>query len=204
MSERPEQTTEPQAAETPEQAPDTVQEAVEGPAEGAAEEPVRNEELEALRRELEKAQAQAQENWDKFLRAQAEMENLRKRAARDLENAQRYALERFVSDLLSVRDSLELGVQAAEGDEVDAQKIKEGTELTLRMLVQVMEKYNIKCIDPKGEKFNPDLHQAMSTQESREVEPNTVLTVMQKGYTLNERLLRPAMVVVSKAAEGDS
>lgn len=195
MSERPEQTTESHAAEVPEQAADTAREAVQ--------EAAQDDELQALRQELDKARAQAQENWDKFLRAQAEMENLRKRAARDLENAQRYALERFAGELLGVRDSLELGVQAAEGEEVDAVKIKEGTELTLRMLIQLMDKYNIRPIDPKGEKFNPDLHQAMSMQESREAEPNTVLMVMQKGYTLNDRLLRPAMVVVAKAAEGD-
>lgn len=159
--------------------------------------------LEALRAELEAAKATAQENWDRFVRTQAEMENLRKRLTRDLQNAQKYALEKFAGELLAVRDGLELGVQAAgEAGEVDAQKIKEGTELTLRMLSQLMDKYDIRQVDPQGERFNPELHQAVTMQESREVEPNTVLMVMQKGYTLNDRLLRPAMVVVAKAPAG--
>ncbi len=146
----------------------------------------------------EQAQAQAQENWDKLLRAQAELENLRKRSARDVENAHRYALDRFAADLLGVRDSLELGVQAAQ-ESSDLDKIREGTELTLKMLVQLMEKYEISEIDPQGAQFDPDQHQAMMTQESSEAAPNTVLSVMQKGYSLKDRLLRPALVVVAKA-----
>lgn len=160
-------------------------------------------EVESLRQELAEAQAAAQENWDRFVRTQAEMENLRKRLTRDLENAQKYALEKFASELLAVRDGLELGVQAAgEGAEVDAQKIKEGTELTLRMLGQLMEKFEIREVNPQGQRFNPELHQAVTMQENGEVEPNTVLMVMQKGYTLNDRLLRPAMVIVAKAPAG--
>lgn len=151
----------------------------------------------ALRQELEEAQAKAQEHWDKLLRAQAELENLRKRSARDLENAHKYALDKFAGELLGVRDSLELGVQAAQ-ESNDLDKIREGTELTLKMLVQLMEKYEIREIDPQGAKFDPDRHQAMMTQESSEADPNTVLSVMQKGYSLKDRLLRPALVVVSK------
>lgn len=155
-------------------------------------------EVVALLQKLEDAQAQAQENWDKFLRTQAELDNLRKRNARDLENAHKYALEKFASELLGVRDSLELGVQAAQESD-DIEKIREGTELTLKLLVQLMEKNEIGEIDPRGSKFDPDLHQAMMTQESTEAEPNTVLSVMQKGYRLKDRLLRPALVVVAKA-----
>jgi molecular chaperone GrpE len=155
-------------------------------------------ELEALRAQLEEAAAEAQINWEKLLRAQAELDNLRKRSARDLENAHRYALDKFAGDLLGVRDSLELGLQAAQ-ETTDIDKIREGTELTLKMLVQLMDKYEIREIDPQGARFDPDLHQAMMTQESSEAEPNTVLSVMQKGYSLKDRLLRPALVVVAKA-----
>ncbi|OOG20656.1 nucleotide exchange factor GrpE [Thioalkalivibrio denitrificans] len=154
----------------------------------------------ALLKQLEEAQAKAQEHFDKLLRTQAEMENLRKRTARDVENARKYALERFASELLAVRDSLEMGLDAARG-ETDVDKIREGTELTLKMLVQLMEKFGIEQLDPQGERFDPDRHQAMSMQENAELEPNTVMTVMQKGYLLNDRLLRPAMVIVSKAPQ---
>jgi molecular chaperone GrpE len=156
----------------------------------------------ALLKRLEEALAQAQENWDKLLRVQAEMDNLRKRTARDVENAHRFALEKFAGELLAVRDSLEMGLDAARG-ETDVDRIREGTELTLKMLVQVMEKFGIQQIDPQGDRFDPDCHQAMSMQPNAELEPNTVMTVMQKGYLLNDRLLRPAMVVVSKAPAGD-
>lgn len=154
--------------------------------------------VEALKQSLEEARAKADENWDLALRTQAELENMRKRTERELQNAHKYALEKFASELLAVRDSLEMGIQAA-GD-ADAQQLKEGSELTLKMLSQVMEKFGIKAVDPVGEKFDPELHQAMSMQEADDVPPNTVVAVMQKGYTLNDRLLRPAMVMVSKPA----
>ncbi len=156
----------------------------------------------AMLAQLEEARAKAEENWDKLLRVQAEMENLRKRTARDLESARKYALEKFAGELLAVRDSLEMGLDAARG-ETDVAKIREGTELTLKMLAQVMEKFGIEPVEPQGERFDPDRHQAMSMQENAELEPNTVLTVMQKGYLLNDRLLRPAMVIVSKAPSGE-
>ena len=153
--------------------------------------------VEALTQALEEARAKADENWELALRTKAEMDNLRKRTERELENAHKYALEKFAGELLAVRDSLEMGVQAA-GD-AEAQQLKEGSELTLKMLTQVMEKFGIEMVDPAGEKFDPERHQAMSMQEAADVEPNTVVAVMQKGYTLNDRLLRPAMVMVSKA-----
>ena len=155
--------------------------------------------LDALQRDLAAMEAKAKEHWDQFLRAQAELENLRRRAERDLENAHKYALERFVGELLPVKDSLEMGLEAASGAE--AEKIREGMALTLRMLAQVLEKFGIQEINPAGERFDPERHQAMTAQPTDECPPNTVLSVMQKGYLLNGRLLRPAMVMVSKAPE---
>lgn len=157
---------------------------------------------------LEDARAKADEHWNQLLRANAELENTRKRARQDVENAHKFALEKFALELLPVKDSLEMGLAAASTDTEDstgkeegetAAQLLEGTELTLKMLSSAMEKFGIVEIDPSGEPFNPDTHQAMSMQESEEHEPNTVMMVMQKGYQLNERLIRPAMVVVSKA-----
>ncbi len=157
--------------------------------------------IEELQVKLAEAENQARENWDKLLRANAEMDNLRRRTERELENAHKYALERFAQELLTVRDSLEMGVAAAEQEEASVEKIREGTELTLRMLEAAMDKFNIQPIDPQGETFNPELHQAMSMVEMPDKEPNTVINVMQKGYLLNDRLIRPAMVMVSRAPE---
>lgn len=156
---------------------------------------------EALRQAEERAHAaeeKAKEHWERLLRTEAEKDNVRKRAERDSDSARRYAVENFATELLAVRDSLELGLEAARQEDADIGKIREGTELTYRMLTQVMEKFNIEEIDPVGEKFNPDLHQAMSMQEVEGHESNTVISVMQKGYRLNERLLRPALVMVAK------
>lgn len=155
---------------------------------------------EALVAELEAAQQKAAENWELLLRARADLENLRKRSQRELEQAHKFAIERFAEELLGVKDSLEMGLAAAaEGGKVDLAKLLEGKELTLKLLNQVFEKHGIKEIDPAGERFNPELHEAMTVQPSSDQEPNTVLTVIQKGYLLNERLLRPAMVVVARA-----
>lgn len=153
----------------------------------------------SLLKQLEEAQAQAQENWEKLLRAKADLDNQRKRSARELENAHKYALEQFANALLPIKDSLEMGIDAASG-EVSVDKLREGSEMILRMFTQTLEKHGITEINPQGERFNPDLHQAVSVQENAELDPNTVTIVMQKGYVLNDRLLRPAMVVVSKAS----
>jgi molecular chaperone GrpE len=151
---------------------------------------------------LEDARSKADEHWEKVLRLQAELENSHRRAKRDVENAHKFGLEKFAQELLPVKDSLEMGLAAAEGSDHEvADKLREGTELTLRMFAAAMEKFGIKEIDPLGEPFNPEWHQAMTMQASAEHEPNTVMAVMQKGYLINDRLLRPAMVVVSKAAE---
>lgn len=155
---------------------------------------------EALQQELEEARKKAEENWDLLVRTKAEMENLRRRAERDVENAHKYALEKFLTELLPVKDSLELGVQAAEQENATVEKLQEGTALTLNMLNQVFDKFSINEVHPEGQPFNPDHHQAMAMLEHEEAAPNTVLQVMQKGYLLNDRLLRPAMVTVSKGA----
>ncbi len=138
--------------------------------------------------------ALADENWDKYVRAAAELDNVRKRAQRDVENARKFALERFATDLLAVRDSLELGLTA--GDPADATAIGEGIEATLKLLTSTMQQFGIHEIDPQGEPFDPHLHEAVSMQPSFDLEPGSVLAVLQKGYTLNGRLLRPARVVV--------
>ena len=165
---------------------------------------VSKEDLVAVEERLNEAQAKAQENWDKAVRAQAELENVRRRAERDLENAHKYALEKFFLELLPVKDSLEMGLEAARGENADLAKLVEGTELTHKMLEDLMIKFGICDIHPLDEPFNPELHQAMSLLESPDKEPNTVVAVMQKGYTLNDRLIRPAMVVVSKQAENST
>ncbi|MEA2081059.1 MAG: nucleotide exchange factor GrpE [Pseudomonadota bacterium] len=153
----------------------------------------------ALHALLEDARNKADTHWDQCLRLQADIENLRKRNERDLVNAHKFALEKFVVDLLPVKDSLEMGLAAA-GENADVAKLKEGGELTLKMLTSVIDKYNIKEVKALNKQFNPEYHEAMSMQERADVEPNTVVTVVQKGYLLNDRLIRPAMVIVSKAA----
>ena len=148
--------------------------------------------------ELVEARRRAEENLDRALRAQAELENVRRRMTRDVENAHKFALERFVSELLPVKDSLELGLAASAEKEASAAGIAEGIELTLRMLEQAMEKFGVRILDPAGEPFDPEFHQAMTMQESDTAESGAVLTVVQKGCLLNERLVRPAMVIVAK------
>ncbi len=156
---------------------------------------------------LEDARAKADEHWNQLLRVKADMENTRRRAKQDIENAHKFALEKFALELLPIKDSLEMGLTAADGvaESGDAMaQLKEGTALTLKMLTAALEKFGIEAVDPTGDTFDPDKHQAMSMQESAEHTPNTVMAVMQKGYQLNERLLRPAMVVVSKAVSETS
>lgn len=150
---------------------------------------------------LDQAEKKATENWDQLLRTKAEMDNIRRRTQKDLENAHKYALEKFIGELLAVKDSLELGVNAAQQENVTVDSLREGSEMTLSMMASVFDKFNVVELNPEGEKFNPEHHQAMSMQPTSEMEPNTVMAVMQKGYLLNDRLVRPAMVMVSKAAE---
>ncbi len=137
---------------------------------------------------------------DTALRAAAEAQNARRRAEQDVEKARKFALERFSGDLLPVVDNLERALEAA-AEAPEANAIAEGVDLTLRSLVDVLKKNGVEMVDPAGEPFDPQLHQAMTMVPNPELEPNTVMDVMQKGFTLNGRLIRPAMVVVSKAAE---
>jgi molecular chaperone GrpE len=145
--------------------------------------------------DLEQAESKAAENWERYLRTAAELENVRKRAARDVENAHRFALERFGRELLAVKDSLEMGLAAAENASVES--LLEGSEATLKILGGTMQQFGIEELDPAGEPFDPEFHEAISMQPSADVEPGSVATVVQKGYSLNGRLLRPAMVIVA-------
>lgn len=152
-----------------------------------------------LEAELEIAKATIDGQKDAVLRAKADGENARRRAEQEVDKARKFALERFAGELLPVIDNLERAVQVADSDNEAIKPILEGVELTHKSFISTVEKHGMQVLDPQGENFNPELHQAMSMQESTEVAPNTVLAVMQKGYTLNGRLLRPAMVMVSRA-----
>jgi molecular chaperone GrpE len=174
--------------------------AAKGLGEAAAEvgeEPAAAPAADDLNRLLEDARSKADQHWDQLLRVRAEMENLQKRQARELENAHKFALDNFVRELLQVWDSLELGHAAAADPGVDMARLREGTELTLKLFGDVMGKFGVQAVDPAGEPFNPDYHQAMSMQPRADLAPGHVVTVLQKGYTLNGRLVRPALVIVS-------
>lgn len=148
--------------------------------------------IEALEDELAKTR-------DDALRTLAEAQNIRRRSEKDIENARKFALEKFASELLGVADNLERALDSADKDNEVVKVLLEGVSLTQKSLVDTLAKFNIMQLDPLGEPFDPQFHQAMSMVENPDVEPNTVTLVMQKGYVLNERLLRPAMVMVSKA-----
>ncbi len=153
--------------------------------------------IDALYTRLQKETERAQANYDLALRTQAEMDNLRKRTNRDIESAHKYALEKFVDELLPVLDSMKLGISAAENTE-SIDDLKEGMGLTVKMFINTLEKFSVRTIDPEGEKFNPGQHEAISMKEIEGTEAGMVVTVVQTGYELNGRLLRPAMVIVSK------
>lgn len=158
-------------------------------------------EAEAAETTLEEVQAKADENWDRYVRAAAETENVRKRAARDVEHARKYAVEAFAKDMLAVRDSFEMGIDAAESADVDS--LVEGNKSTLKLLSKTLERFGVTEVDPLGEPFDPELHEAISMQPSADAEPGSVLIVAQKGYALNGRLLRPAMVIVAAEASDE-
>ena len=181
-------------AERPEEA---VEEALDGSSELEAEaetEAEAPEEAAEPEDELAAAQSKADENWERYVRASAEVENVRKRASRDVENAHKFALERFGKELLTVKDTLEMGL-AVEGATVES--LLEGSNATLKLPGTTLERFGIVEVDPEGEPFDPELHEAISMQPSDDVEPGSVVTVVQKGYSLNGRLLRPAMVIVA-------
>lgn len=150
--------------------------------------------VEALQVSLAAAEARAAESKDLYMRALAEIENVRKRAARDVEQAHKFALERFANDLIGVKDSLELGLEAGGGSDA----LRSGTEATLKLLAKAFERAGVSEVVPQGETFNPELHEAMAMQPSAEHVPDTVTQVVQKGYQLNGRLLRPARVIVAR------
>lgn len=161
----------------------------------------------APRSRIEALQAEVAEHKDRYLRAAAEAENIRRRADNDVSNARKFAIEAFASEVLSVRDSLEIArsLEIAEDDAGAVAKMKEGLDLTLKQLDSVLSKFAIDAVEPQaGDKLDPERHQAMTTQESTKVPPNHILTVIQKGYTIHDRLLRPAMVVVAKKPQDES
>jgi len=145
---------------------------------------------------LEEQLAAAQ---DQSLRVAADLQNVRRRAEQDVEKAHKFALEKFAGDLLPIVDSLERGLELSDANDESIRPMREGIELTLKMFYDTLKRYQLEAIEPHGQPFNAEHHQAMAMQESADVEPNSVLKVFQKGYQLNGRLLRPAMVVVSKA-----
>jgi molecular chaperone GrpE len=155
-----------------------------------------NEDLAARVQSLEEQLAAAQ---DQSLRVAAELQNIRRRAEQDVEKAHKFALEKFAGDLLGVVDSLERGLELSNPEDEAIKPMREGVELTLKLLLDTLGRYQVVPVDPHGEPFNPEHHQAMAMEESTHTEPGTVLKVFQKGYLLHGRLLRPAMVVVSKA-----
>jgi molecular chaperone GrpE len=158
-------------------------------------------EMERLKNELLAAEERAKNHWEQYLRALADVDNVRKRAAKDLESSRQFAVEKFAQDLIAVKDSLELAIvnsEKANSAKADVASLIEGQNATLRLLAKAFEKAQIEEINPEGTAFNPELHEAMMTQPS-DGAPNTVLAVVQRGYTLNGRLLRPARVVVSAA-----
>lgn len=177
----------------------TPQEPLVADAAGSAGEPPEGELTpeQALLARLEEEAAAAR---DAALRAAADAQNVKRRAEQDVEKARKFALEQFARELLPVVDNLERALEATAGQDAAVKPIAEGVELTLKSFLDALKKFNIATVDPQGEPFDPNLHQAMSMVENAAVEPNSVIAVMQKGYTLNGRLLRPAMVMVSKAA----
>ncbi|MFT4608888.1 MAG: molecular chaperone GrpE [Chitinophagales bacterium] len=156
-----------------------------------------NEE-ESIEQQLEKTQEIVKDYWDQIMRLKAEMENNRKRAIRDVENAHKFALKNFTEALLPVIDSMDMGQQAAAAENASLESIVEGTNMTITMFVQVLEKHGLKRLNPVGEKFDPEQHQAISMIVDENVKSNHIISVMQKGFSLNERLVRPAMVIVAK------
>ena len=153
---------------------------------------------ETVEQQLAKAQDTIKDYWDQMMRLRAEIENNRRRAEREVGNAHKYALKNFVENLLPIIDSMEMGQIAAAADNATLESIREGTELTISMFVQVLEKSGLEQVDPIGEKFDPEKHQAISMIDVENTESNTVVEVMQKGFSLNDRLVRPAMVVVAR------
>lgn len=156
-----------------------------------------DEQIAFLEAELQKSEEKAQENWDKLLRSMAELENTKRRAEKDVRDAHRYALDRFIDALIPILDSLEQALLNCT-EASDSQAMRNGIELTLKMFISSLEKFGVRILNPLHEPFNPNLHEAMMMQESQDAPHNAVLSVIQKGYTLHDRLIRPARVIVVK------
>ncbi len=169
-----------------------------------AEQPAAEDVIPEVEEGLVQLQSELAAAKDQALRTQAEMQNLRRRVERDVENAHKYALEKFVGELLPVVDNLERAIQTMDCNSDDIKPISEGVELTLKSFQDVLVRFKVEAVDPKGQMFDPELHQAMSLLEVPGETPNTVIDVFQKGYTLNGRLVRPAMVVVAKAVPNNT
>jgi len=178
---------------------ETQEQAAENTEQVSSEEVDAIEHIARLEAELADAKAAIEGQKESVVRAAAEVDNIRRRAAQDVEKAHKFALEKFANELLPVIDNLERAVEFSDKENEAIKPVIEGVELTHKAFIDAIAKFNVEVVNPQGEKFNAEFHQAMSMQPSEEVEPNTVIAVMQKGYTLNGRLLRPAMVMVSKA-----
>lgn len=165
---------------------------------GEPEDTDQDDEEASPQQQLEVAQKTIKDYWDQIMRLRADIENNRKRAERDVENAHKYALKNFIEKLLPIIDSMEMGQIAANADNATLESMREGSALTMDMFIQVLQKCGLEEIDPMGEKFDPERHQAISMIEAKDSETNTVIEVMQKGFSLNDRLVRPAMVIVAK------
>ena len=182
-----------------EQPMDITPEQISEAEQAMAEEAVNAGADDALLQQLTAAQTALQEEKDRSLRIAAEMDNLRRRVALDVEKAHKFALEKFVNELLPVIDSLERALEMSDRENEQLKPTLEGVDLTLRSLLGAVNKFGVEVVDPKNEPFDPNRHQAMSMLPIGDVAPNTVLAVMQKGYELNGRIVRPAMVMVSRA-----
>ncbi|MBW5288663.1 nucleotide exchange factor GrpE [Abyssogena phaseoliformis symbiont] len=172
--------------------PSTEKEDIEAAVKAASQTPKDDD----LQEQLAQAQQSAKDNWDKLLRSQAEMENLKRRNAKDVENAYKFALDAFVKALLEVKDSLSMGIKTAQEEKATVKHIVEGLEMTDKVFLSTLEKFGVEMINPKGEAFNPELHEAVTMIPMPDKNSNSVLEVVQFGFTLNGRLVRPAMVVV--------
>lgn len=171
------------------------------PEENEAPEKAKEKNYEELLAKYKAAEERANQQWDLAVRAKAEVENVRRRAEKDLEKAHKFSIEKFATEMLDVIDSLERASQACSQADSNVESLHEGIELTLKMFSDALGKFGVQAIDPTGELFNPELHEAISMLPQPNVAPNTVIEVIQKGYSIHGRLLRPARVVVSKAAE---
>lgn len=178
-----------------------VEAAVEAADQHADQEQSPEAEIAMLYAELEGAKQVIADQKDSVVRAAADVDNMRRRAAQDVEKAHKFALEKFANELLPVIDNLERAIEFSDKENETLKPLLEGIDMTVKSFNDAVAKFGVEIVNPQGEQFNPDFHQAMSIQPSNDVTPNTVLAVMQKGYTLNGRLLRPAMVMVSKAAD---